>query len=48
MFTAAKNFNANYDKAMEDIRTPEKSSALLADLKGHMEVTVISKTTVRL
>tara|TARA_B100000085_G_scaffold266042_1_gene274336 strand:+ start:925 stop:2925 length:2001 start_codon:yes stop_codon:yes gene_type:complete len=36
MFTAAKNFNANYDKAMEDIRTG-KSSVLLADLKGHME-----------
>jgi len=36
MFTAAKNFNTNYDKAMEDIRTG-KSSVLLADLKGHME-----------
>jgi len=36
MFTAAKNFNENYDQAMEDIRTG-KSSVLLADLKAHME-----------
>ena len=36
MFLAAGNFNKNYDKAMEDIRTG-KSSVLLADIKAHME-----------
>lgn len=36
MFLAAGNFNKNYDKAMEDIRTG-KSSVLLADIKAQME-----------